>query len=139
MKVLLDTNIALDVILQREPFYQNSSNIVNDSNDGAYTAFVSASAVTDISYIAGRELRDKKLVMSRLKLLLKTVDIAAVTGVEIHRAIDLAWTDFEDCVQFTAGERLAVRYIITRDPGGFAGSGIPVLSPDQFLAMITVD
>ncbi|GHV80766.1 hypothetical protein AGMMS49944_25570 [Spirochaetia bacterium] len=104
-----------------------------------YTAFVSASAVTDIYYIACRELRDKKLVMARIKLLLKTVDIAAVTGVEIRRAIDLSWADFEDCVQFTAGERLAVRYIITRDPGGFAGSGIPVLSPDQFLTMITVD
>ncbi|GHV96447.1 twitching motility protein PilT [Spirochaetia bacterium] len=117
MNVLLDTNIALDVILRREPFYQNANKIVKDSRDGMYTAFVSASAVTDISYIAGRELRDKTLVMSRLKLLLETVDIAAVTGVEIRRAIDLDWNDFEDCVQFTAGERLAVRYIITRDAG----------------------
>ncbi|GHU67927.1 twitching motility protein PilT [Spirochaetia bacterium] len=139
MNVLLDSNVALDVILQREPFYQNASDIVDDSQDGVYTAFVSASALTDIYYIAGRELRDKKLVMERIKVLLKTVDIAAVTGVEIRRAIALDWADFEDCVQFTAGERLAVRYIITRDPGDFAGSGIPAVSPEQFLAMITVD
>ncbi|GHT87621.1 twitching motility protein PilT [Spirochaetia bacterium] len=139
MNVLLDTNIALDAILQREPFFQDAIAIVKDSQHGAYTAFVSASAVTDISYIAGRELRDNKLVMERLKLLLKTVDIAAVTGVEIRRAIELAWADFEDCVQFTAGERLAVRYIITRDAGDFAESCIPTLSPEQFLAMITVD
>ncbi|AEF84368.1 PIN domain protein [Treponema primitia ZAS-2] len=84
-------------------------------------------------------LRHKKLVMSRLKALLETVDIAAVTDVEIRRAIDLAWTDFEDCVQFTAGERLAASYITTRDAGDFAQSEIPTVSPEQFLAMITVD
>jgi predicted nucleic acid-binding protein len=139
MNVLLDTNIALDVILRREPFYQNASNIVKDSRDGIYTAFVSASAVTDIYYIAGGELKDKKLVMDRIKTLLKTVKIAAVTGLEIRRASDLAWTDFEDCVQFTAGENLDARYIITRDAGGFVESEIPTVSPEQFLAMITVD
>jgi predicted nucleic acid-binding protein len=139
MNVLLDTNVALDVILRREPFYQNAGDIVKDSHDGMYTAFVSASAVTDIHYIARGELKDKKLVMARLKLLLETVDIATVTGVEIRRAIDLAWNDFEDCVQFTAGERLSASYIITRDPGDFAESGIPAVSPEQFLSMITVD
>ncbi|GHV68793.1 twitching motility protein PilT [Spirochaetia bacterium] len=139
MNVLIDTNIALGVILRREPFYQNASIITDGSQKGMYTAFMSASAVTDISYIACRRLRDKKLVMSRLKALLETVDIAAVTGVEIRRAIDLDWADFEDCVQFTAGERIAVRYIITRDAGDFAKSGIPAVSPEQFLAMITVD
>ncbi|MHC6202200.1 PIN domain-containing protein [Breznakiellaceae bacterium SP9] len=139
MNVLLDTNVALDVILQREPFYQNAKKIADGSQRGVYTALVSASAVTDIYYIACKELRDKKLVMARLKLLLKTVDIAAVTDAEIRRAMDLAWNDFEDCVQFTAGERLAVRYIITRDAEGFTASGIPTVSPEQFLAMITVD
>ncbi|GHV73752.1 twitching motility protein PilT [Spirochaetia bacterium] len=139
MNVLLDTNVALDVILQREPFYQNARKIADGSQHGVYTAFVSASAVTDIYYIACKELRDKKLVMERIKALLETVDIATVTGVEIRRAIDLSWADFEDCVQFTAGERIAVRCIITRDPGGFAGSGIPAINPEQFLAMITVD
>jgi predicted nucleic acid-binding protein len=139
MNVLLDTNVALDVILRREPFYQDAKKIVDGSRGGLYTAFVSASAVTDIYYIACKELRDKKLVMKRLKALLETVGVATVTGAEIHRAIDIAWNDFEDCVQFTAAERLAASYIISRDAGDFAGPGIPAVSPGQFLAMITVD
>ncbi|GHV28025.1 hypothetical protein AGMMS4952_10760 [Spirochaetia bacterium] len=49
------------------------------------------------------------------------------------------WADFEDCVQYTAGESLAVSYIITRDPDGFAASGIPVVRPEKFLDMITID
>ena len=139
MNVLLDSNVALDVILLREPFYQNAKKIVDGSKQGVYTAFVSASAVTDIYYIACKDLRDKKLAMKQLKLLLQTVSVATVTGREIRRAIALSWNDFEDCVQFTAGERLAASYIITRDPAGFAGMEIPALSPGQFLAMITVD
>ena len=139
MNVLLDTNVVLDAILQREPFFQDADDIVDSSKQGAYTAFVSASTVTDIYYIACRRLKDEKLVMERLKVLLETVNVAAVTGREIRRAIELSWNDFEDCVQFTAGERLAARYIITRDPAGFTGSGIPVLSPERFLAMIVVD
>ncbi|GHV38590.1 hypothetical protein AGMMS49546_09260 [Spirochaetia bacterium] len=83
---------------------------------GRFTALVSASAIIDMYYLACKDLKDKMLVMPRLKTLLKTVKIAAVTGAEIHRAIDLDWADFEDCVQYTAGESLAVSYIITRDP-----------------------
>jgi predicted nucleic acid-binding protein len=139
MKVLLDTNVALDYILLREPFYQAAKKVVESSQHGRYTAFVSASAVTDIYYIACGMLRDKALVMARIEALLKTVDVAAVTGAEIRRAIDLCWGDFEDGVQFAAGESLAVRFVITRDADGFAASSIPVVSPEQFLDMITVD
>ncbi|GHU96663.1 twitching motility protein PilT [Spirochaetia bacterium] len=138
MNILLDTNVVLDEILRREPFYNPAADIIALAKLGCFTAFMSASTVTDMYYIACKDIKDKTLVMSRLKALLKTVEIAAVTGVEIHRAVDLAWTDFEDCVQFAAGESLAVRYIITRDAEGFASSGIPVVSPEKFLDMITV-
>jgi predicted nucleic acid-binding protein len=93
MNVLIDTNVALDVILRREPFYQNAKEIAEGSLHGVFTAFLSASAVTDTYYIACKGFKDKNLVMSRLKALLKTVDIAAVTGVEIRKALDLDWTD----------------------------------------------
>jgi predicted nucleic acid-binding protein len=139
MNVLLDTNVVLDEILRRQPFCTKAADIIALSKLGKFTAFLSASTVTDVYYIACKELKDEKLVMTRIKMLLKTVDIAAVTGVEIRRAIDLAWTDFEDCVHFTAGESLNARYIITRDAGGFVESEIPTVSPEQFLAMITVD
>ncbi|GHV28028.1 hypothetical protein AGMMS4952_10770 [Spirochaetia bacterium] len=86
--VLLDTNVLLDEITKREPFYDNAANIISLAKLGRFTALVSASAITDMYYIACKDLKDKTLVMSRLKTLLKTVEIAAVTGAEIHRAID---------------------------------------------------
>lgn len=138
MNVLIDTNVALDEILRRQPFCDKAADIIGLAKLGKFTAFLSASAITDVYYIACKNLKDEKLAMLRLKALLKAVGIAAVTGAEIRRAFDLDWSDFEDCVQFAAGENLAVSYIITRDTGGFATSPIPAISPEKFLEIITI-
>lgn len=139
MNMLLDSNIVLDHILKRVPFADKATDIISLAKQGKFTAFVSASAVTDIYYIASKELKSTILAMEELKCLLQTVEIAAVTGAEIRRAVDLAWPDFEDCVQFTAGESIQVNYIITRDADGFSASVTPVVSPGKFIDMITVD
>jgi len=64
---------------------------------------------------------------------LRTVNIAAVTGEEIYRALELNWNDFEDAVQYTTGEHIQADYIITRDPSGYDDSSIPVIQPVDFL------
>jgi predicted nucleic acid-binding protein len=139
MNVLLDSNIVLDHILNRVPFADNANDIISLAKQGKFTAFVSASALTDIYYITSKSLKSQILALEELKCLLQTVDIAAVTGAEIRRAIDLAWPDFEDCVQFAAGENIQALYIITRDINGFSASVIPAVSPEKFIDIITVD
>ncbi|MCL2191534.1 MAG: hypothetical protein FWB79_06065 [Treponema sp.] len=67
--------------------------------------------------------------MGLIKDLLKTVNIAAVTGEKVYRALELDWNDFEDAVQYTTGERIQADYVITRDPGGYGDSLIPVIQP----------
>jgi len=67
---------------------------------------------------------------------LKTVNVAAVTGEETHRALELDWDDFEDAVQYTVGEHIQVDYIITRDPSGYEDSSIPVIQPTGFLTLM---
>jgi len=74
--------------------------------------------------------------MSLIKKLLTTVDIAAVTGNEIRQAISLDWNDFEDAVQYAAGESIAVDYIVTRNKSDFASAVLPIVSPDEFLALL---
>jgi len=63
-------------------------------------------------------------------------DIAAVTGKEIYRAIDLNWSDFEDAVQYATGEHIQADYIITRDTSGYVGNAIPAIHPADFLAIM---
>ena len=95
--------------------------------------YVTASSITDIFYITNKTYNDKQKSMGLLKELLKTINIAAVSGEEIYRAIELDWNDFEDAVQYTAGEQIHADYIITRDTGGYINSSITVITPSDFL------
>jgi predicted nucleic acid-binding protein len=102
MKILIDSNVALDALLKREPFYGSAVNVIRISQ-GGIGLFVSASTITDIYYIARKSKGSKEIAINLIKDLLENVDVAAVTGNEIHKAISLDWGDFEDAVQYAAG------------------------------------
>lgn len=70
MQVLIDTNVVLDVLLKRFPFVQDAVEVLKVPETVA-RKFVSASAITDIYYIAYREIRDKQNVKNLIKTLLK--------------------------------------------------------------------
>jgi len=135
MKILLDSNIAIDAVLKREPFLASSVQVLGLSKLGI-ALFLSASTITDIYYIVSKTLKSKKIAMSLLKNLLVSVDVAAVTGNEIRQAVNLDWGDFEDAVQYAAGETIAVDYIVTRNKSDFTSTIMPVVSPDELLALL---
>jgi predicted nucleic acid-binding protein len=135
MKILIDSNVALDVALKRQPFLASSIQVLGLSKLGI-RLFLSASTITDIYYIISKTLKSKTIAMSLLKNLLVTVDVAAVTGNEIRQAISLDWGDFEDAVQYAVGESIAVNYIVTRNKADFASATLPVVSPEELLALL---
>ena len=135
MKVLIDANVALDVLLERRPFYVSGVKVLSLSK-GGIELFLSASAVTDIYYIIRKELGSKETALTLLKNLLASVDAAAVTNSEIHRAIDLNWSDLEDAVQYASGETIAVDYLVTRNTSDFSAAGYPVVTPDALLDIL---
>ena len=136
MKILIDGNIALDILLERQPFYVSGIQILGLSKSDI-ELYISASTITDLYYIIRRELKSKEKAMHLIKNLIISVDIAAVSGIEIRKAIDLDWGDFEDAVQFAAGESLAVDYLVTRNKSDFSSATMPVVSPDDLLQIIT--
>ncbi|MCL2171040.1 MAG: PIN domain-containing protein [Defluviitaleaceae bacterium] len=133
MKVLIDTNVALDAILMRMPHYENSRKVIGLSESKNIQCFISAAAVTDIFYIANKALKNKRTTLERLKALLDAVSIVAVTGNTIKAAIDLDWDDFEDAVQYSSAEELFADCIVTRNPKDFQESQIMVLPPNEFV------
>jgi predicted nucleic acid-binding protein len=137
MNVLIDTNIALDVLLQRVPFVAEASKIMVLSEKGIIDSYISVSAITDIFYIIKKACKDTALALQLIKDLLKTVSPATVTDDNIYQALDLDWDDFEDAVQYTAGEGINAEYIITRNPTDFVKSTIVVVAPGEFLAKVT--
>jgi len=133
MNVLIDTNIVLDVLLQRNPYFQNAARISVLSEKGYICSYISASTVTDVFYVAMKELKNRNTVLELLKNLLITTRIASVTEAGIHEALDLEWDDFEDSVQYVAGKSISAEYIITRNPKDFANSQIKIMSPEEFV------
>ena len=100
MRILIDTNVILDVLLKRSPFYETAIEVLKLSARDDIQEFVSASAITDIYYIAYKNLRDKAAVRELLKKLLLIVSVAGVSEEEIQKALELEWNDFEDSVQY---------------------------------------
>jgi predicted nucleic acid-binding protein len=135
MKVLIDTNVVLDILLNNTIFYDNSMAVYVYAEQKYLTGYISASAVTDIYYIAGKSL-GKTIAHEAIKKMLQVFQPAAVTGDDIYKALELEWSDFEDSVQFVVGEGLSVDYIITRNTKDFTSGNIPTVTPEQFIEII---
>ncbi len=135
MCLLIDTNVILDVLLNRTEFVQDAANILK-LTDEDFQKYVSASAITDIYYIAYRELRNKKLVKDLLNRLIKIVHVADVSEQDIISALESDWNDFEDSVQNSVAENHAFDVVITRNPQDYKKSVLKVYSPQNFLSHI---
>ena len=135
MQVLIDTNVVLDVLLKRFPFVQDAVEVLKVPETVAQK-FVSASAITDIYYIAYREIRDKQNVKNLIKTLLKVVHVAEVSESDILSALDSDWTDFEDSVQNSVAESHEYDALITRNKGDYKKSSVKVFFPSEFIEEI---
>lgn len=136
MKLLIDTNVVLDVLLKREPFCETAVNVLNLAKRNDVQEFISASAITDIYYISCRQLKNKGQVRGMLKNLLTIVSVAGVTEQEISDALGLEWNDFEDSVQYSVALLQEMDGIITRNPADYKASEIQVWLPEQALSVI---
>ena len=136
MKILIDTNIALNKLLKHPVFFEPSDTIFKLAEIGQITGYISASAITDIYYIARKSL-GKTGATQAIKKMLSVFHPATVTGEHIFQALDLDWNDFEDSVQFVVGVTLSVDYIITHNIKDFSLSAIPAITPKQLIETIT--
>ena len=133
MKLLTDTNVVLDYMLQRQPDYEYCQKIISRAIDNDDYEIISASAITDIFYVAKRQGRDSYDVQDAITDLLELVHIATVTEDNIRTALNLRWKDFEDAVQYAVAIDNGADFIITSNKKDFEGAQIPVLTPKEFL------
>ena len=136
MRILIDTNVILDVLLKRSPFYEAAIEVLKLSVREDIQEFVSASAITDIYYIAYKNMRDKAVVRDLLKKLILIVSVAGVSEEEIQKALELGWKDFEDSVQYSVALLNEMNGLITRNVKDYSSSEIQVWEPNQFLELV---
>ncbi|WP_461246140.1 PIN domain-containing protein [Treponema sp. R6D11] len=135
MKVLIDTNVALDILLHRKDFAVSEA-VSKLVEKNIISGFISASAITDIFFLAKSTL-GKKPTKDAMKELLEIFSPATVTDGNIYEALNLDWEDFEDSVQFVVGKSFSVDYIVTRNTKDYSLSAIPAITPDQFVQLFT--
>ena len=135
MRVYIDSNIIIDILEEREPFFEDSYNIMRLSLDGGIEAITSAGAVTDVYYIISKKLHDPVLAREKIFLLSNFVKICNCTAEDIAKSLVLFMPDFEDSVIAAIAKREKAAFIITRNEDDFTNSPVPVISPAQFLLM----
>lgn len=135
MQILIDTNVMLDVLLNREAFVKDAVNLLKLPEDEVQK-FVSASAITDIHYIAQLEIRNKAKVKELLRNTLKIVRVAGVSENDILEALNSNWTDFEDSVQNAVAESHNYDAVVTRNKKDYKKSKLQVFSPTEFLKFV---
>jgi predicted nucleic acid-binding protein len=139
MKVTFDTNVVLDVYLNRAPFAAGSSLALKLSESGKISGSITANTVTDIYYILGRHIKEISLLKQLVLKLLTAVEVTDVLGKDITKAFALPMVDFEDALAAQCASRAKSAYIVTRNERDFEGSPVPAISPEDFLSRFFPD
>ena len=135
MKVLVDTNVALDVLLDRRPHSADSAHIFRLVEEGRLQGFLCATTVTTIDYLLLQSL-SRADARKHLTQLIRLFDIAAVNRAVIEGAMRSRIADFEDAVLEQAAALAGADVIITRNAKDFAHGLVSVLDPRQCLVQI---
>lgn len=133
MKILIDTNIILDFLLQREPFFQDAELLFKAIDDGKIVGYVTATTLTDIFYIARKHTSSIKQARQAISEVLTVMCVCSVDRAILESALNSGFDDFEDAVQIFSAVAQNLDAIVTRDNRGFVSSPIPVLSIQDLL------
>ena len=134
-RVLFDTNVVLDFVLDRSPHAAPAALLWAAAERNEIEAFVPAHGITTVFYLVARH-QDQRFARRVLDDLLLVPSIAPVDGPILRRALALGWSDFEDAVCAAAAEAVGCDAIISRDPKGFSRSPVRVLEPRAALALL---
>ena len=135
MKVLIDTNVILDVLCNRADFVEDATKIFKLCEVNKVDGYISALSVPNIVYIMRKELDSEKTadILEKLSLIFKIADLK---GSDIIKAAKVGFNDYEDALQSVCALRIKADYIITRNIKDFAKSKVTAIKPSEFLERV---
>ena len=132
MRMLLDTNVLLDVALERSPFFADSDRILALVEQKQITGYICASSISDIFYIL-RKSKGRQLAIDFLGVITSICLVATVNDEVIRKALASDFKDFEDAIQYQTAVNARLDGIITRNSNDYKNSSIAVFTPAEFL------
>jgi predicted nucleic acid-binding protein len=133
--VLLDTNILLDVALERVPWASEAALLLDAIERGRAKGFVAGHAITTLYYVISRS-RDRRTAATAVSDVLRLLPVVALETADFHHALVLGLGDFEDAVQVSAALKVGADFLVTRNPNDFAGAPIAVRSAGEVFASL---
>ena len=134
--LLVDTNVVLDVILDREPWAADAVRLLDRIERGEAKGFVAAHAVTTVHYIVARAA-DRSTANTAVADLLAVLTVIETGAAEFHRALAMGLGDFEDAVQAAACLTAGADYLGTRNARDFKGAPVSTRTPGEVLALLS--
>jgi len=136
LRLLLDTNVVLDVLLSRSPFDEDGAKIMAAVETGVVEGFLCATTITTIHYLAVKAV-GRKTAEKHIGALFRIFQIAPVTDVVLLSALGSKPKDFEDAVLLESARAVSADGIVTRNPSDFPkSSGISIHKPGDVLEIL---
>jgi predicted nucleic acid-binding protein len=132
MKILFDTNVILDVLLDREPFSDDAAFLLSLVEQSEIIGFICATTVTTIYYLAAKAL-GHQAASRHIRTLLNLFVVAPVNRVVLEGAAASKFKDFEDAVIYASAIHAGAEYIVTRNSVDFKESRLPIFSPADLI------
>ncbi|MEI6899918.1 MAG: PIN domain-containing protein [Bacteroidota bacterium] len=134
-RIFIDTNIVIDLLGERIPFYTPAARIFTLADKGKIQIIVSALTYSTVFYVLSR-FEEKETVKEKLKKFKILVETAELNEKIIDQGLSSRFIDFEDAIQYYCAINRDCTTIITRNGKDFKASAIPVLTPDEYLSRL---
>ncbi len=138
MRLLIDGNVVLDVLMMREPFFPDSSAVWKMCETNIANGSISVLTFMNLAYIMRKDI-DPDKVKDIYNKMSQIFSFENLNNADLYNALSLGWHDYEDAVQYITAQRIRADYIITRNVKDFEKSSITALTPVEFLKRIRND
>ena len=136
MKIFIDTNIFIDILLDREPFSESSALIYKLCENGLVEGYIAPITVNNIHYIC-RKAHNLAAIKAFLHKVSKDFMIVPMDSITIEKANSLSIGDYEDALQYAMALQIGAEYLVTRNTKDFKHmTHIKVCTPEMFISEI---
>lgn len=134
-KILIDTNVLLDYLLERDPFFEDAKKVILSCTEGDTKGCIAAHSISNMFFI----LRKDYTAGERREILSSLCTIFDVEGIDKAKLLaglaNEEFSDFEDCLQMECAKSYGAEYIVTRNVADYSASEIRAILPDEYLEL----
>ncbi|MEP7265975.1 MAG: PIN domain-containing protein [Saprospiraceae bacterium] len=134
-KLFLDTNVILDLLGERVPYYDSIAKIATIADSGKIKLVLSALSFSTLYYFLSKLEKNEVCIekLRKLRIIAKTSDL---TDNIIDKGLSSKFTDFEDSLQYLSALKMDCNILITRNVKDFKEAAIPIMTPDEYLSSL---